>query len=300
MPQIDDLVLFTQVVEHGSFSQVAQANHITKSMVSKRVSKLETELGTQLLYRTTRKLTLTEAGEVLYYRSKDINATAKAAFDAVTGYNENLSGHIRMSVPTISGELLLAEAISDFCQQNPGLSVDMAMDNNFVDLVADNYDLVIRTGYLEDSSLIARFIFNSHWAICASPDYLAKQGTPQLPTDLRKHNCFGYTHESGGTFDWQFKNNSDVYTVKVNGNFSSNNAAGLRKSVLAGNGIAYLPMCLIYDDVQQGDLVEVLAPHSAKVVGVYAVYPYTKKPAKRIQVLIEHLRQRYLAMQERF
>ncbi len=300
MPHIDDLVLFTQVVEYGSFSQVAQVNHTTKSMVSKRVSKLESELGIQLLYRTTRKLTLTEAGEMLYYRSKDINATAKAAFDAVMGYNENLSGHIRMSVPTISGELLLAEAVSEFCQQNTGLTVEMAMDNNFVDLVADNYDLVIRTGYLEDSSLIARFIFNSHWAVCASPEYLAKNGVPQLPNDLRKHNCLGYTHESGGTFDWQFKNNSDVYTVKVNGNFSSNNAAALRKSALAGNGLAYLPMCLIYDDIQEHTLVEVLGNHTAKVVGVYAVYPYTKKPAKRIQMLIEHLRQRYFDMKERF
>lgn len=300
MPHIDDLVLFTQVVEQGSFSQVAQINNITKSMVSKRVSKLEQDLGTQLLYRTTRKLTLTEAGEVLYYRSKDISANAKAAFDAVTGYNEKLTGHIRMSVPTISGELLLAEAISDFCQQNSGLTVDMSMDNDFVDLVADNYDLVIRTGYLEDSSLIARFIFNSNWVICASPEYVEKHGTPELPSDLHQHNCLGYTYESGGTYDWVFKNNSDIYTLKVSGNFSSNNAAALLKTALAGNGIAYLPMCLIYDHIQRGELVELLAPYSAKVIGVYAVYPYTKQPAKRIQVLIEHIRQRYIDMQERF
>lgn len=300
MPQIDDLVLFTQVVEFGSFSKVAEANSITKSMVSKRVSKLEADLGTQLLYRTTRKLTLTEAGEVLYYRAKDINSAAKAAFDAITGYNENVSGHIRMSVPTISGELLLAEAISDFCQQNPGLTVDMSMDNNFVDLVADNYDLVIRTGYLEDSSLIARYIFNSHWVVCASPGYLNEHGLPDAPKELRHHNCLGYTHESSGTFEWQFKNNSDVYTLKVAGNFSSDNSAALRQCALVGNGIAYLPMCLVYQDIQQGKLVEILQPYSNKVVGIYAVYPYTKKPAKRIQALIEHIRQRYLDMQECF
>ncbi|MGF1723942.1 LysR family transcriptional regulator [Photobacterium nomapromontoriensis] len=300
MPQIDDLVLFTQVVKFGSFSKVAEANHITKSMVSKRVSKLESDLGTQLLYRTTRKLTLTEAGEVLYYRSKDINSIAKSAFNAVTGYNENLSGHIRMSVPTISGELLLAEAISDFCQQNPGLTVDMSMDNNFVDLVADNYDLVIRTGYLEDSSLIARYIFNSHWVVCASPDYLNQYGTPDTPKALCNHNCLGYTHESNGTFDWQFKNNSDNYTLKVSGNFSSDNSAALKRCALTGYGIAYLPTCLIYEEIQQGKLIEILQPYSCKVVGIYAVYPYTKKPAKRIQVLIEHIRQRYLDMQECF
>lgn len=300
MPHIDDLVLFTQVVEFGSFSKVAEANSITKSMVSKRVSKLEADLGTQLLYRTTRKLTLTEAGEVLYYRSKDIHSTAKSAFDAVTGYNDNLSGHIRMSVPTISGELLLAQAISDFCQQHPGLTVDMSMDNNFVDLIADNYDLVIRTGYLEDSSLIARYIFNSHWVVCASPDYLIECGTPETPKDLRHHNCLGYTHDSAGTFDWQFKNNSDAYTLKVVGNFSSDNSAALKQCALVGNGVAYLPKCLVYNEIRQGELIELLQPYSSKIVGIYAVYPYTKRPAKRIQALIEHIRQRYLDMQECF
>lgn len=301
MPQINDLVLFTQVVECGSFSKAAETNHTTKSMVSKRISKLESALGTQLLYRTTRKLTLTEAGEVLYHRSKDIHATAKAAFESITGYNEALAGHIRVSVPTISGELLLAESISDFCNQHPGLTVEMSMDNHFVDLVAENYDLVIRTGYLEDSSLIARFIFNSRWMICASPDYLTQYGTPQKPNDLlQHHNCLGYTHETGGTFNWSFKRNSDNYTLKVNGNFSSDNAVALRKSALAGNGLAYLPTCLVYDDLQEGKLVEVLAEHTSKVVGIYAVYPYTRKPAKRIQSLIEHIRDSYIAIQERF
>lgn len=300
MPQINDLVLFTQVVEYGAFSKAAEANQITKSMISKRVSRLEAELGTQLLYRTTRQLTLTEAGEVLYHRAKDIHSTAKSAFESITGYNESLAGHIRMSVPTISGELLLAEMVSDFCNQNPGLTVDMSMDNHFVDLIADNYDLVIRTGYLEDSSLIARFIFNSRWMICASPDYLEEHGEPSIPKDLLHHNCLGYTHETGGTFDWQFKRNSEHYTLKVSGNFSSNNAVALRKSVLAGNGLAYLPTCLIYDDLNEGKLVEILPEHTSKVVGIYAVYPYTRKPAKRIKALIEHIRESYLAIQERF
>ncbi|MDX1301872.1 LysR family transcriptional regulator [Photobacterium sp.] len=300
MPQIDDLVLFTQVIEHGSFSKVATLNKITKSVVSKRISKLEAELGVQLIYRTTRKLTLTEPGTVLYHRAKDINQVAQSAFNAITGYSEALSGHIRMSVPTISGELLLAEAVSDFCQKHPGLSVDMSLDNQFVDLVAENYDLVIRTGYLEDSSLIARHIFNSRWMICASPDYLAKNGTPDTPKALLRHNCLGYTQQSSGPFDWLFIKNSQPYTLKVAGNFSSDNAAALRKSTLAGNGLSYLPTCLIYDDLQNNTLVEVLPEHTGKVVGIYAVYPYTRKPAKRIQALIEHIRECYMEIKDHF
>lgn len=301
MPQIDDLVLFTQVIEHGSFSKVAELNKMTKSVVSKRISKLEHELGVQLIYRTTRKLTLTEPGSMLFHRAKDIHYVAQSAFDAVTGYSEALSGNIRVSVPTISGELLLAEALSDFCQKHPGLNIEMSMDNHFVDLVADNFDLVIRTGYLEDSSLIARHIFNSRWVICASPDYVTEHGEPDSPKSLLRHNCLGYTHQSTGPFDWIFlRNTNETYTLKVSGNFASDNAVALRKAALTGNGIAYLPTCLIYDDLQAGHLVELLPEHSGKVVGIYAVYPYTKKPSKRIQVLIEHIRERYMEMKERF
>ncbi|CAH0533536.1 HTH-type transcriptional regulator DmlR [Vibrio stylophorae] len=300
MAHIDDLVLFTQVVEHGSFVSAAKAQQMTTSAVSKRISKLETELGVQLLYRTTRKLTLTEAGEVLYHRGRDIQHTAKSAFDAVTGFNQALSGHIRMSVPTISGELLLAEAVADFCNQHPGLTVEMSLDNHFVDLLSEHYDLVIRTGYLEDSTLIARYIFDSRWLVCASPEYLASHEAIQSPKDLLRHNCLGYSYETGGTFDWQFQQNNDTYLLKVKGNFASDNAAALRKAVLAGHGLAYLPSCLIYQDLQAGTLKEVLVEHTNKVLGIYAVYPYTKQPAKRIQALIEHIRQAYIQIQPQF
>ncbi|HIF9196647.1 TPA: LysR substrate-binding domain-containing protein [Photobacterium damselae] len=300
MPQIDDLVLFTQVIEHGSFSKVAELNSITKSVVSKRISKLESELGIQLIYRTTRKLTITEAGEVLYHRAKSISQVAQSAFDAVTGYSEALSGTIKMSVPTISGELLLAESVSEFCKKHPGLTINMSLDNHFVDLVAGNFDLVIRTGYLEDSSLIARHIFNSRWVLCASPEYLAQHGIPNTPKDLLRHNCLGYNHQASGSFDWQFIRNDEVYTLRVAGNFSSDNAAALKKVALAGNGIAYLPTCLVYDELHNEKLVEILSEHAGKVVGIYAVYPYTKKPAKRIQALIEHIRESYMEIKEKF
>ncbi|WP_133013445.1 LysR family transcriptional regulator [Marinomonas flavescens] len=300
MPAIDDLILFTQVIEHSSFSKVADLNSITKSVVSKRISKLEKELGVQLLYRTTRKLSLTEAGEVLYRRAKNLNQVAQSAFNAIAGYSESMSGHIRISVPTISGELVLAEVISDFCNRHPGLTVDMSMENDFVDLVADNYDLVIRTGYLEDSSLIARHLTNSRWVICASPAYLERNGIPQTPTALARHNCLGYTYQSTGTFDWQFTRDNQVYTHKVSGNFASDNAGALKKAALAGNGIAYLPSCFVYDEFHKNELTEILADHVGKVVGIYAVYPYTRTPSKRIHALIEHIREGYVQMKDMF
>ena len=120
MASTDDLILFAQVVEAGSFSKVAEQNSITNSVVSKRIGRLEEELGVQLLYRTTRRLTLSEAGKELYEGAKNVKAAALDAFDAVAGFGEKVSGHVRMSVPTISGELLLADAVADFCQQHPG------------------------------------------------------------------------------------------------------------------------------------------------------------------------------------
>ncbi|NVP01067.1 LysR family transcriptional regulator, partial [Photobacterium damselae subsp. damselae] len=206
----------------------------------------------------------------------------------------------KMSVPTISGELLLAESVSEFCKKHPGLTVNMSLDNHFVDLVAGNFDLVIRTGYLEDSSLIARHIFNSRWVLCASPEYLTQHGIPNTPKDLLRHNCLGYNHQASGSFDWQFIRNDEVYTLRVAGNFSSDNAAALKKVALAGNGIAYLPTCLVYDELHNDKLVEILSEHAGKVVGIYAVYPYTKKPAKRIQALIEHIRESYMEIKEKF
>uniref|UniRef100_UPI001E2F93FB LysR family transcriptional regulator n=1 Tax=Vibrio parahaemolyticus TaxID=670 RepID=UPI001E2F93FB len=163
----DDLILFSQVIELGSFSKVAEANNLTNSVVSKRMARLEEEIGAQLLYRTTRKLTLTEAGKVLLHSAKNVKQATQEAMDAVAGFGENVSGHIKMSVPTISGDLILADAVAEFCNLHPGLTVDMSLDNRFVDLVADSYDLVIRTGYLEDSSLIARHILDSQWVVCA-------------------------------------------------------------------------------------------------------------------------------------
>ena len=196
----DDLILFSQVVEMGSFSKVAEQNNLTNSVVSKRIARLEEEIGVQLLYRTTRKLTLTEAGKAILHGAKNVKQATQEAMDAVSGFGENVSGHIKMSVPSISGDLILADAVAEFCNMHPGLTVDMSLDNRFVDLVNDGFDLVIRTGYLEDSSLIARHILDSQWVVCASPSYIARNGKPLIPTDLVKHNCLQYAYQT--TVTW--------------------------------------------------------------------------------------------------
>lgn len=215
----DDLILFSQVIELGSFSKVAEANNLTNSVVSKRMARLEEEIGAQLLYRTTRKLTLTEAGKVLLHSAKNVKQATQEAMDAVAGFGENVSGHIKMSVPCISGDLILADAVAEFCNLHPGLTVDMSLDNRFVDLVADGYDLVIRTGYLADSSLIARHILDSQWVVCASPSYIAKNGKPIEPIDLTTHNCLQYAYQTTGATDWSLKEKMAITSSKYRAAF---------------------------------------------------------------------------------
>lgn len=299
----DDLILFSQVVEMGSFSKVAEQNNLTNSVVSKRIARLEEEIGVQLLYRTTRKLTLTEAGKAILHGAKNVKQATQEAMDAVSGFGENVSGHIKMSVPSISGDLILADAVAEFCNMHPGLTVDMSLDNRFVDLVNDGFDLVIRTGYLEDSSLIARHILDSQWVVCASPSYIARNGKPLIPTDLVKHNCLQYAYQTTGASEWQFireGQDDSKYIVRVAGSFSTDNATALRKAALGGHGIAYVPRCLVYHDIRNGQLVDLFPDIVGKKLGIYAVYPFTRQPPNKIKLLIEHIRARYLAISHYF
>lgn len=293
--QANDLILFSQVIELGSFTKAAEINNLTNSVVSKRIARLEKELAVQLLYRTTRKLTLTEAGRILVQRAKLISQATADAIDSVSGFGENLSGHIKMSVPTISGDLLLADAVTEFCHFHQGITVDMSLDNRMVDLIAEGYDIVIRTGYLDDSSLIARHIIDSQWVVCASPAYIAQHGQPKQPIELASHNCLRYAYQTSGAGDWEFKSDMDNYIVKVSGTFSSNNAAALRKAAMGDYGIAYLPRCLVYEDLKGGTLVELFPDSVGKRIGVYAVYPFTKQLPNKIKLLIEHIKDKYLA-----
>jgi DNA-binding transcriptional LysR family regulator len=290
----DDLILFSQVVELGSFSGAAAQNNLTNSVVSKRIARLEQQLGVQLLHRTTRKLTLTEAGRVLAQQAKGVKQATVDAIDTVSGFGDSVSGQIKMSVPTISGDLLLADAVAEFCHSHPGLTVNMSLDNRFVDLIGGGFDLVIRTGHLEDSSLIAKHIIDSQWVVCASPSYLNTRQCPTTPEDLVQHNCLLYAYQTSGASDWAFTDNNKQYLVKVSGDFATDNAAALRKVALGGFGIAYVPRCLVYHDLVSEKLVELLPRQVAKKQGVYAVYPFTKQVPEKIKLLIEHIRQSYL------
>lgn len=295
-----ELALFALVVDANSFKEASRQAGLTTAVVSKRISKLEQELGVQLLYRTTRRLSLTEEGRALYQHCKGINQQVQEALGAVSHLSERLSGTIRMSVPTISGELLLAQVVAEFCQQHPHLNVDMRLDNSLVDLVKEGVDLAIRTAIMDDSSLIAQKLIQSHWVVCCAPAYIQRFGQPTTPAELLEHNCLAYTYQAQGAHDWRFTHQEQSQSIKVSGNFSTNNAQALRKAALAGCGIVYVPRCSVYEDIQRGDLTPLLPDYQPRSLGVYAVYPFTRYQPKKVRLLIEHIRAAYQKMSAYF
>ena len=300
MSNASELALFVMVVEAQSFSKAAQLADISTPALSKKISKFEKELGVQLLHRTTRRLSLTEAGQVLYRHAQGINRQVNEALSAVSNFSEDLTGIIKMTVPTISGELLLAEIIAEFCQLHPGLRIDLRLENEFVDLVKEGLDLAIRTGVLDDSSLIAKPLIDSSWVVCCAPGYIEARGTPHTPTDLLEHNCLAYTYQTQGSHEWRFNHQGQSVDVTISGNFTANNAQALRKAALAGYGIVYVPRCGVYEDLQAGRLVTLLPDYQARCLGIYAVYPYTRHLPEKVRQLIAYIQEAYQARQHWF
>lgn len=201
--QFSDLPIFVSVVECGSFSSAAKQLHLTKSAVSKRINHLEDKLGSRLLNRTTRKLSLTEAGERYYeYAAQALNL-ARQGVDAVTELQGEPRGRLKITAPMTFGVLHVAPLISEFLSRYPKVEVDLQLEDQMVDLVAGRFDLGIRIGHLPDSNLIAKRLAPCRTVLCASPDYVSRMGSPSKPDDLAQHNCLRYSYFRGGN-EWLF------------------------------------------------------------------------------------------------
>ncbi|MDO6694636.1 LysR family transcriptional regulator [Aliiglaciecola sp. 3_MG-2023] len=300
MVKADDILLFVFVVEEGSFSKVSVKHEITMSVVSKRIARLEKALNVQLLYRTTRKLSLTEAGKALYQKAIVAQQAIQDAQDVVSGFGSIVRGKIRITMPVVTANLVLNQALTDFCEQYPGVDVELLVSNRVVDMLDERYDLAIRTADLEDSSLIGRRLIDSSWIVCASPEYLNRNGTPEHPDDLLRHQCVLYKYEDKKMEAWKFHVNDQDYPVQVNSRFRTNTLDTLKQSALSGFGIAYLPRALIHEELLSGHLVPLLSPFVAKNLGIYAVYPKTRQPNKMLNLLVEHFRQALQRKKEYF
>jgi len=290
MIKADDIFLFVQVVEEGSFSKVADKLEMTNSVVSKRISRLEQEINVQLFYRTTRKLTLTDAGRALYGKARLAKQALQDAQDVVLGYSDAVRGKIKVTAPVVSSHILLSAAVAEFCKTYPDVGVELFVTNRIVDIINDGFDLAIRTAELDDSSFIARRLIDSNWVVCASPSYLNKQGIPAHPGELKQHQCLIYKYEGTGPDNWYFKEDKREFFVQVFGRFHANSLESIKQASLNGFGIAYLPQAIVHEELEKGRLVSLLGNYTAKKLGIYAIYPKSRQPDKKLNLLVEHFR----------
>ena len=263
--------VFVAVVECGGFSSAARLLGISKSAVSKRINVLEHTLGVKLLHRTTRKLSLTEFGEHYFEHAAKAYSSAQDAEDAVAQLQGEPQGRLRINVPMSFGRLHVAPMIPKFLHRHPKISIDMVMDDKVLDLVGDGFDLAIRSGNLPSSSLIARKLAPLNSALCASPSYLEKYGTPQTLSDLEQHNCLVFSH-SQDIRAWTFTKGDAQQSVEVSGNYQVNNSEAIREALLNDVGIARLPTFVAGPDIKSGKLVRLFPQYRMSHKTIYAVF----------------------------
>ena len=284
--------LFVAVVESGSYSRAAERLNITKSAVSKRISQLEDELGIRLIQRTTRHISLTEAGERYYEYVSQALAFAQQGVDAVAELQGEPRGKLKITAPMSFGVRHIAPFLTEFLQRYPHIELDLQFEDRMVDLVSEGYDLAIRIGHLTDSNLIAKRLVTCHSVLCASPEYLAQHPAPTEPADLTHHNCIKYSYFRGGS-EWTFCKSNKEFKVLPKGNMSVNNSEAIRRVLLSGLGIGQLPTFIVGKDVQEKRLVPIMSPYALPVHAVYAVYPVRKHLPQKVSLFIEFLNEKY-------
>ncbi len=294
MDSVAGMRIFTRVVETGSFSAAGRFFGLAPSSVSRQIGELEDTLGVRLLHRTTRKLSLTEAGETYYERSRDIVRAVDEANLAVTEKRAGPSGVLRVTVPASVSRLHVAPAVAAFQGQYPAVRVAMSVTDRMVDIVGEGLDVAIRVGQLDDSSLIARKVGEGRRLICAGPSYLKRAGRPKQPDDLSDHACLTFrTHP--GTNLWRFGKGKAAIEVRATGPFFSDDGEALVAAACAGLGLVLVPEWLVGGEISRGRLVEVLAdyPPDPASTPLYAVYPPGPYIAPKVRAFVDFLAGRF-------
>jgi DNA-binding transcriptional LysR family regulator len=297
MDPLDGIAAFVRVVDSGSFSTAAHRLRISKSAVSAHVQRLERRLGIRLLNRTTRRLSVTEAGAAYYRHCVRILAEAEAAEQAAGALQREPRGTLRISAPDSFGWMHVAPAVPAFLKRYPELSVDIASSPAHVNLVDEGLDLAIRIGVPEDSALVVRKLAPSRLVVCAAPAYLKQRGRPREPGDLAKHNCLCTSILPWGD-EWRLAGKRGEVRVgevrvAVGGSFRSNNAETLRAAALDGIGIALLPTWAVAEPLRAGALRRVLDVWEPPASTIYAVYPGNRLMSMKVRAFVDHLARRF-------
>ena len=289
MNAFEDMRLFVQVMESGSFTAAADQLGLSKQYVSRRLMQLEGRLGTRLLNRSTRRLDVTPPGQSYYESAVRLLGEVEQVEQGIAGQNAEPRGKIRLSAPLSFAVAHLGCILPQFLQRYPQVSVELDLSDRPVDLLGEGYDVVLRIGVLEDSTLIARRIASIPRVYCCSPAYLAEHGEPQAPEDLADHQCLPYGHSR--QVQWQFQNKGKPLIQAVSGRIRANNGEVLKDAAIAGLGITYLPLFIVGDALADGRLVRVLDGFATEALQLSAVYPQHRQSSRAVQVLVEFLRE---------
>jgi len=279
------LIVFARVVDSGSFSAAARQLGLSKGGVSKHVGRLEERYGLRLLNRTTRRLSLTEAGRSVHERAARVAEETAAADAAASALTEEPRGLLRLTLPTSFGLRRVSPLLPAFLAQYPEVSVDVTVSDRFLDLVGEGYDLAIRIGELPDSTLVARKIAESRVVVCASPAYWQAHGRPARPVALKHHHCLVY-RGAAPLGEWRFAGDT---VVRVKGAMISDNGDVLIDAACAGLGVCYTPGFLADAALADGRLESVLENCETKPIPIYAMHTHGRHPAAKVRAFIDYL-----------
>lgn len=288
MDSLTRMQAFTQVVDAGGFSAAARRLGKSKALLSKYVKDLEDELGARLLNRTTRHLAMTEVGQAYYRDALEILQRIDELTSSVRDTHRDPRGLIRASAPRTFGDGELGEAIVAFLGAHPLISLDLKLEDRYVDLVEEGFDVAIRIGLLTDSSLIAKRLADFRIVTVAAPEVIAAHGTPDHPRGLAELPCVIDTN-SRGRQNWLFEEKGERLTVQVKSRFEVNSPAVVRLAALDGLGFARTPYFVVRDDLAAGRLVSVLDDFEITGLGIFAVYPHRRHLSGKVRTFVDHL-----------
>ena len=288
------LKVFGRVAALGSLSAAAREIGASPTMVNKHVGAIEDRLGVKLLHRTTRKVTLTEAGRRYLVSIERVLADLAEADAVATAERLEVTGTLRLSAPVSFGVRELVPILSEFLRIHPGLSIDIGLNDRMVDLLEEGWDMALRIGSVRDQTMTVRRLAPCRMVLAASPEYLDKHGTPRTSADLASHNCLAYTlAQTPSPNQWMLGKDGQT-AVAVRGNFTASNGDALVAAAVLGQGLIYQPSFLVRKDVEAGrlTLIELEVPMLG-LPGVFAVYPANRRPPAKVRALIDFLAERF-------
>lgn len=292
MDRLTTLDLFVRIVDAGSFAAGAEQLGLSRALASRAILDLETRLGTRLLNRTTRRLSLTEAGAAFYRRAQRITADVVEAEEEAAALHARPRGLLRVNAPMSFGVLHVAPAMAGYLERYPEVSVDLTLNDRVVDLLEDGTDLAIRIGRLADSSLIARRLAPCRILLCAAPSYLAAHGTPAHPSDLIRHRCIAYAY-GGDRGEWVLTGPEGEVRIRIGARLQINNGDAIQAAIREGYGIARQPDFIAAPDLAAGRMVQILPEWRLPELGIHAVYPPARTLSAKVRSFVDFLAERF-------